>query len=207
MSKILVTASALVALLAAMPAVAQDAAKPAATDQAQPTTAPKLVKPGAGTTAAPAATGGQAAAPADTSKQVATTDKFLSQQQDGQILVSDIMGQTIYDGSGNNLGSVNDVVLDKDGKIVAVVIGVGGFLGIGQKNVAVSMAAINESTDENGKLKLVLNASKDEIDHAPAFVSLADLKAQEQQQMQPQTPAGGGLAPAPSPAPASPGSS
>ena len=79
------------------------------------------------------------------------------------------MGQTVYDGSGNNLGSVNDIVLDKDGKMAAVVIGVGGFLGIGQKNVAVSIEAINRTTDENGNLKLVLNASKDEIDQAPAL--------------------------------------
>ncbi len=204
MLKTFVTASAVVALLAAAPALAVDAAQPAnpaaTSGQAQPKTAPLPLKPGA---AAPApAAGGQAAAPADTNTQVAATDKFLSQQQDGQMLASNVMGQTVYDGSGNNLGSVNDIVLDKDGKMAAVVIGVGGFLGIGQKNVAVSIEAINRTTDENGKLKLVLNASKDEIDQAPAFTTLADLKAQQMQQMQPQPPAGGALAPAPAPSPA-----
>ena len=205
MLKTFVTASAVVALLAAAPALRcgrctsrQSGRQPG---QAQPTTAPLPLKPGA---AAPApAAGGQAAAPADTNTQVAATDKFLSQQQDGQMLASNVMGQTVYDGSGNNLGSVNDIVLDKDGKMAAVVIGVGGFLGIGQKNVAVSIEAINRTTDENGNLKLVLNASKDEIDQAPAFTTLADLKAQ---QMQPQPPAGGALAPAPAPSPANPNS-
>ena len=207
MLKTLVTASAVVALLTAVPAIAQNGANPAnpaTTDQPLPKKAPQPAQPAAGT---PAPAGGnQAAAPTDTNKQVAATDKFLTQQQDGQMLASNVMGQTVYDGSGNNLGSVNDIVLDKDGKMAAVVIGVGGFLGIGQKNVAVSIEAINRTTDENGDLKLVLNASKDEIDQAPGFTTLADLKAQEQQQMQPQPPAGGALAPAPgaAPAPANP---
>jgi sporulation protein YlmC with PRC-barrel domain len=192
-----------------VPAIAQNGANPAnptTTDQPLPRQTPQPTLP-AVVTPAPAA-GGQAAAPAHTNKQVAATDKFLSQQQDGQMLASNVMGQTVYDSSGNNLGSVNDIVLDKDGKMAAVVIGVGGFLGIGQKNVAVSIEAIDRTTDENGNLKLVLNASKDEIDQAPGFTTLADLKAKEQQQMQPQPPAGGALAPAPSPgaapAPANP---
>ena len=203
MLKTLVTASAVVALLAAVPAIAQNGANPAnpaTTDQPLLKKAPQPAQPAAGSPA-PAA-GNQAAAPSDTTKQVAATDKFLSQQQDGQMLASNVMGQTVYDSSGNNLGSVNDIVLDKDGKMAAVVIGVGGFLGIGQKNVAVSIEAINRTTDENGNPKFVLNASKDEIDQAPAFTTLADLKAQQQQQMQPQPPAGGALAPAPAPAPA-----
>ena len=205
MLKTLVTASAVVALLAAAPAMAQSGdqpSNPATTDQPLPKKVPQPAQPAAGTLAP--AGGNQAAAPSDAKKQVAASNKFLNQQQDGQILASNVMSQTVYDSSGNNLGSVNDIVLDKDGKMVAVVIGVGGFLGIGQKNVAVSIEAINRTTDANGNLKLVLNASKDEIDHAPAFTTLADLKAKEQQQMQPQPPAGGALAPAPSPTPANP---
>ncbi len=203
MLKTLMTASAVVALLAAAPALAEDAAQPgnpAATgDQMQPKQ-PEVKQPDA---ASPApATGGQAAAPADTSApQVAATDKFLEQQQDSQMLASNIMGQTVYDGSGDSLGSVNDIVLDQNHQIVAVIIGVGGFLGIGQKNVAVSIAAIDQTTDENGKPKLVLNATADELDQAPAFKTLADLKAEEQMQNAPsQPPAGGTLAPAPAPA-------
>lgn len=202
MLKTLMTASAVVALLAAVPAVAEDAGQPANSAASPDTplkTAPQPLQPDVGS---PAPSGdNQAAAPADTNKQAAATDKFLTQQDDSQMLASSIMGQTVYDGSGNNLGSVNDIVLDKDGKMAAVVIGVGGFLGIGQKNVAVSIDAIDRTTDENGDPKFVLNASADEIDQAPGFTTLADLKAKEQQQMQPQPPAGGALAPAPAPSP------
>ncbi len=202
MLKAFATASAVVALLAAAPAVAQNAAAPASpttsSDQAQP----KKLQPAQPATAQPS-TDNQAAAPAakpntneaaapaaKPNTQVAgTADKFLTQQQDGQMLASNIMGQTVYDSGGNNLGSVNDIVFDKDNHIVAVVIGVGGFLGIGQKNVAVSMGAISQTTDENGKPKLVLDATKDALDQAPAFETLADLNAKKQQQMQ--QPAGG----------------
>lgn len=199
MLKTLATASAVVALLAAAPAVAQNSttgAQPSATSgQTQP--APKPVQP---TPATPApSAGNQAAAPANTTTQTATSQKFLSQEQQGEMLASNIMGKTVYDSSGNNLGSVSDIVIGKDGKLDAVVVGVGGFLGIGQKNVAVSMSAINTSMDGKGELKLVLNATKDELDKAPAFKTIADLQS-EQNQSQPQAPAAGtGVNPAPAP--------
>ena len=215
MLKTLVTASAMVALLAAAPAVAQNGGQPlnsGTTDQPTPDTAPLPLKPDVGTpaptgdnqAAAPAKTdNNQAAAPAETGNQVAATDKFIAQQDENQVLASSYLNATVYNAAGDNVGSVNDIILDKDGKMTAVVIGVGGFLGIGQKNIAVSMDALDRATDENGNPKLVLNASDDEIDQAPAFMTLADLKAKQQQDMQPQPPAGGALAPAPA-APASP---
>jgi hypothetical protein len=208
MLKSLLTASALAALMAAAPAVAQNAnpaTPPAAGDQATP----KPLAPSAGTPATPApdASDNQAAAPAATeapaaTKQVADTEKFLNQQQDSQILASSIIGQTVYDSADNNLGSVTDIVLAKDGSMDAVIIGVGGFLGIGQKNVAVSIDAINQTTDDNGNLKLVLDVTKDDLDSAPQFVTLADVKAKQLHDQQMQQPTDGGMAPAPTPAPA-----
>jgi len=61
------------------------------------------------------------------------------------------------------------------------VIGVGGFLGIGEKNVAVAFASLNKTTDADGNIKLVLNASKEELDAAAAFVTVAEQKRQEAQ--------------------------
>lgn len=195
MLKTLATASAVAAMLAAAPAIAQSSttgAQPSASSgQTQPAPKPMPATP------APSA-GNQAAAPANTKMQTATSQKFLTQEQQGDMLASNVMGKTVYDSSGNDLGSVSDMVIGKDGKLEAVVIGVGGFLGIGQKNVAVSMSAINASTDGNGKLKLVLNATKDELDKAPTFKTIADLQS-EQKQSQPQAPAGTGVNPAPAP--------
>ena len=200
MLKSLMTASAVVAMLAA-PAVAQSAqpSSPATGgSQVMPQTGTKPLQPSTNGQATPAPSGGQAAAPADATKQVAG-EKFIGQQQDGQIMAKDLIGQDVYDGSNNNLGSVADLVLDKDGRLTAVVIGVGGFLGIGQKNVAVSMDSITKSTDKDGKPKLILNATKEELDKAPQFETLADLASKNSQPAQPMTtgPAGGGAASTP----------
>ena len=57
-------------------------------------------------------------------------------------LATNIIGESVYNGTGDNaenIGDVNDIVLGKDGKSEAVVIGVGGFLGIGEKNVAIDL--------------------------------------------------------------------
>ena len=71
-----------------------------------------------------------------------------------------------------DVGEVNDVVLDWDGSIKAVVLGVGGFLGLGEKDVAIEMASlrkVRESNDANDWF-LVVHSSKDMLTSAPAYV-------------------------------------
>ena len=70
-----------------------------------------------------------------------------------------------------DIGEVNDVVLDWNGSIKAVVLGVGGFLGLGEKNVAIEMTSLSkvrESADSNGWF-LVVNSSKQALTDAPAY--------------------------------------
>ena len=72
-----------------------------------------------------------------------------------------------------DVGEVNDVVLDWNGGVKAVVLGVGGFLGIGEKNVAIDMASlqkIRESMDANDWF-LVVNTSKEMLTNAPAYTT------------------------------------
>lgn len=57
-------------------------------------------------------------------------------------LGSEIIGATVYSPSGDNIGDVNDLVVSEDGKVSMVVIGVGGFLGMGEKNVGVEMSRL-----------------------------------------------------------------
>lgn len=63
----------------------------------------------------------------------------------GQWRASKVVGLKIYNDSNESLGSVNDLLLDKEGKIAAVVIGVGGFLGMGEHYVAVPFDKIKWS--------------------------------------------------------------
>jgi hypothetical protein len=72
-----------------------------------------------------------------------------------------------------DVGEVNDVVLDWNGGVKAVVLGVGGFLGVGEKNVAIEMASlrkVRESNDSNDWF-LVVNTSKELLTNAPAYTS------------------------------------
>ena len=73
---------------------------------------------------------------------------------------------------GQKIGDVSDILFDKDGKILAYVVGVGGFLGIGSKEVALEPAAFqivagDKSKNESDKLKIAM--SKDELKQAAAF--------------------------------------
>lgn len=61
----------------------------------------------------------------------------MTQQQPGQWLASKLIGTTVAGANNESIGDVNDVLMDRNGHAVAVVVGVGGFLGIGEKDVAV----------------------------------------------------------------------
>ena len=58
------------------------------------------------------------------------------------IVASDLTGTNVYGARGEDIGEINEVILSRDGKVVAVVVGVGGFLGIGEKDVAIPFNAI-----------------------------------------------------------------
>jgi len=75
------------------------------------------------------------AAPAATANQAAGSKMMLK----GNWRASKLMGLDVYNEANEKLGDVNELILDKDGKINAVVIGVGGFLGMGEHDIAVSM--------------------------------------------------------------------
>jgi len=81
----------------------------------------------------------------------------------------------------DDVGEINDVILGRDGQIKAVVLGVGGFLGMGEKNVAVPMQDVKfvRNGDGPNDFFLVVNANKDVLTNAPAYVSLEDKAAQQ----------------------------
>lgn len=86
-------------------------------------------------------------------------------------LASNLIGETVYNGTGEdaaNIGDVNDLVIDKDGKIASVVVGVGGFLGIGEKSVALDYSKIDWA-EKDGDRWIVVASTKEELDALPAF--------------------------------------
>jgi sporulation protein YlmC with PRC-barrel domain len=77
--------------------------------------------------------------------------------------------QNVYDPSDNKIGEVMDVLLAADGKATALVVGVGGFLGMGEKDVLVPFNAVRATTKDNNKWYLVMNTTKDELKNAKRF--------------------------------------
>jgi sporulation protein YlmC with PRC-barrel domain len=82
--------------------------------------------------------------------------------------VSNWYDQNVYDPNENKIGEVKDMLLDREGKVQAVIISVGGFLGMGEKDVAVPFDAVG-ATQRDNKWWLSMNASKDELRTAPGF--------------------------------------
>lgn len=86
-------------------------------------------------------------------------------------LASNILGATVYNGAGadaKDIGKVNDLVIAPDGKIDRLVIGVGGFLGLGEKNVAIAYSDA-EWTERNGNQDLVIATTADALKSLPDF--------------------------------------
>ncbi|MFO0994918.1 MAG: PRC-barrel domain-containing protein [Hyphomicrobiales bacterium] len=83
---------------------------------------------------------------------------------------NEFIGKTVYTTSNENVGEINDLVFGNDGKIVGVVIGVGGFLGIGEKDVLVSLESVRMTkVDGSDTVQLVVDASKEALENAPSF--------------------------------------
>jgi len=83
----------------------------------------------------------QSAQPADRVAPTAATNTATGSKMmlKGNWRASKLMGLDVYNEANEKLGDINELILDKDGKINAVVIGVGGFLGMGEHDIAVSM--------------------------------------------------------------------
>lgn len=153
-------------------------------------------------TAAPASTDPAAKTNAPAKTVATTTEATKIMRKDGpasyldatgpnDVLASTLIGMRVYAVESdvddtkaypadsrkdwNDVGEINDVVLDWDGSIKAVVLGVGGFLGIGEKDVAIEMSSLRKvrETNDSNDWFLVVNSSKDLLTNAPAYVRSA----------------------------------
>jgi putative membrane protein len=126
--------------------------------------------------------------------------KYITRQTPTEWTAEALIGRTVENAKGDNLGDINNVIINEKGDVVAVVIGVGGFLGIGEKNVGVPFDALDfrtvdpadkpadktkaekaeEKTDamaarfdsEHENMHIVLNTTKEDLEAAPTFAWL-----------------------------------
>ena len=84
------------------------------------------------------------------------------------LTVTDWYKQDIYNRSDAKIGDIKDVLVGPNGQINAVIVGVGGFLGAGEKDVAVNFSSIKQTMKDN-KVYLTMDTTKDALRSAPGF--------------------------------------
>jgi sporulation protein YlmC with PRC-barrel domain len=119
------------------------------------------------------ATGAMAQQPAPSTQQPgsppAARTAQPTQEARGPWLASSFMRTSVYNMAGERIGDVNDLALDESGKVTAVIIGVGGFLGIGEKEVSMKLGEIKRMVHSDGKTYFTVNATKDQLKAAPDY--------------------------------------
>jgi sporulation protein YlmC with PRC-barrel domain len=125
-----------------------------------PATAQKSTPPAAAEKSSP---------PATAKNDQASQPKFVASQKPDQFLASNFKGTDVIGGDGKKIGDVSDILFDKDGKIEAYVISVGGFLGMGAKEVAMPPTAFQVTTGKNNEKKLQLAMTQKELKQAQNF--------------------------------------
>lgn len=177
-------AAVLMASTAIAPAMEQtsDPATPAAPVAPAPADPAMPPADGAATTpAAGASSMDNAAAPAGeaSTDTAAASGSYITEQSATQISANDYIGKAVHNAENESIGDVNDLILEEQGGIVAAVVGVGGFLGIGEKDVAVPMdkITITRDAEKNNEVRLTTTETAESLQAAPEFMTLEDQQA------------------------------
>jgi putative membrane protein len=125
---------------------------------------------------------------------------YVTEQSASDWTAQALIGRSVQNENGETLGEVNNVILNEKGKVVAVTIGVGGFLGLGEKDVGVPFDALkfrdedamekkadNDDADDvdetasaedaeeaHDDMVIVIDATKEQLEAAPSFVWLGE---------------------------------
>lgn len=100
-----------------------------------------------------------------------TTDKAV---YSGQMSVNDLINKPVKNAAGDSVGDINDIRIDSEGNIAAVIVGVGGFLGLGEKDVALPYEQLAFTRDGDGALVVTANVTKESLESAPEWKSPDD---------------------------------
>ena len=104
------------------------------------------------------------AAPAEASAQV-----LRYTQGKDEMRASKLIGAAVKNPAGETIGDVNEVLFDSTGKVNAVVVGVGGFLGMGEREVAIAFGSLRMTRGDDGRTVITIDATKDALKGAPVW--------------------------------------
>lgn len=127
-------------------------------------------------------------------RKAAPSFEYVTQQSPTDWTAQNLIGKQVENKNGEELGEVNNVIVNEKGKVVAITVGVGGFLGLGEKDVGVPFEALtfrdedavdqNEDGDDTADTNatdgdrddqvIVIDATKEQLEDAPDFVWLGE---------------------------------
>ena len=178
MRRVLLVSTAALGLAAGLPVLAQ------LTEPVQPAPAPQP----------------PAAAPEQPAGAITGTPEPVPEQAEHQVRARSLLGVNVSNGEAT-IGEVSDLVVTDDGRVEAIVVGVGGFLGFGEKRVALAWDSVR-LTEQDGRRVFLVSATRDQLEGMPEFKTLerqeAEAAAMQQMQSQPR------VTPAPVPQPSNP---
>jgi len=93
----------------------------------------------------------------------------LDEMPTDQISTEQLTGTTVYGANEENIGEIGDVIVTQDGQVDAIIVDVGGFLGIGEKEVAIGMDNLAFMTDGSGSFYLYTEFTQEELEQQPAY--------------------------------------
>lgn len=115
--------------------------------------------------------------------------EYVTQQAPTDWTAQNLIGKTVENKNGEALGEINNVIVNEKGNVVAITVGVGGFLGLGEKDVGVPFEALmfraedavdqdaEDTADmdaEHDNQVVVIDATKEQLEAAPDFVWLGE---------------------------------
>ena len=137
-------------------------------------TPPSTTQPGptapAPSATAPACQDGAAGTRGMQTLTTATVPLTYRTLQPTDVPASRLMGVNVYTRQDEAIGEIEDLLIENGRTVRAVILGVGGFLGVGERYVAVDPASITIMRNANtGAVRAVLDATRDQLRQAPAF--------------------------------------
>lgn len=121
---------------------------------------------------------------ADDEAEMAETDEeevpdVIPEQETSEMLGSSLMGASV-NLADEEIGSVSDLIIDQDNKVRGVVVGVGGFLGIGEKRVALPVERLTIRATEPGEVEISTDMTREELEEKEAFKTAAQVRSEEE---------------------------
>ena len=96
------------------------------------------------------------------------TVKFVNVQP-ADVMAYDLLGMDVYNNQDESIGEIEDMVIDNGKTVRALIISVGGFLGMGDRYVAVDPSAVTLVPEDDNDMRAIINTNRDDLKGAPTF--------------------------------------